>query len=107
MANSWLITGGSSGLGLSMGRVVLQNGKTAVLTTRNVAKAQQTAPDIEAKGGKWLQLTYDDPNVEQIVKDTVARFEIDVVVNNAGYAAIAAIEDLRSEFEHQTTRSDN
>lgn len=95
MAKAWLITGGSSGLGLSLGRTVLKKGATAVLTTRNVAKAQKAAPDIESSGGKWLQLDYSDFKVEQIVKDAVEQLDVDVIVNNAAYAAVGAVEDCR------------
>ena len=95
MAKAWLVTGGSSGLGLSLGRAVLQKGGTAVLTTRNVSKAQKAAPDIEKDGGKWLQLDYANPNAEQVVKDAVEQWDIDVVVNNAAYAAVGAVEDCR------------
>lgn len=100
MAKSWLITGGSSGLGLSLGRVVLQKGATAVLTTRNVAKAQEAAPDIEKNGGKWLQLDYANPNAEQVVKDAVMRWDVDVVINNAAYAAVGPVEDCRYGCKH-------
>ena len=94
--SSWLITGGSSGLGLSLGRAILQKGSTAVLTTRSLAKAREAAPDIEKDGGKWLQLDFDSPNVEQLVKDAATQWGIDVVVNNAGYAAVGPVESLRS-----------
>ena len=95
MAQSWLITGGSSGLGLSLGRLVLAKGGIVVLTTRNVAKAQQAAPDVEKAGGHWLELSLSDPALERTIKDTVARYNVDVVVNNAGYPLVGALEDCR------------
>ena len=95
MVGAWLITGGSSGLGLAIGRTILQNGVTAVLTTRNVSKAQAAAPDIEKNGGKWLQLDYGDPNFESVVKDAVNQHNVDVILNNAAYAAVGAVEDCR------------
>ncbi|KAL9091957.1 MAG: hypothetical protein Q9159_001102 [Coniocarpon cinnabarinum] len=91
--SSWLITGGSSGVGLALSRAVLNKGCTAVLTSRNVAKAKESAADIEKSGGHWLQLDYSDSDLEQKVKDTVSRYKIDTLVNNAGYAAVGAVED--------------
>ena len=86
-------------MGLSLGRAVLQKGGSAVLTTRDVAKAQKAAPDIEENGGKWLKLDYADPNAEQVVKDAVTRWDVDVLVNNAAYAVVGAVEDCRSVHE--------
>ncbi|KAB8339183.1 hypothetical protein FH972_022118 [Carpinus fangiana] len=95
MTKAWLITGGSSGLGLSLGRAVLGKGITAVLTTRSIVQAQQAAPDIEEKGGKWLQLDFADPNLEQLVRDAVLRWDVDVIVNNAGYPMTGPVEESR------------
>lgn len=95
MSMVWLITSGSSGLGLSLGRCVLDKGRTVVLTTRNLAKARATAPDIEEKGGKWLQLDFADTNVTQVVEDAVRRWEVDVLVDNAGYPLSGPIESCR------------
>lgn len=97
MTKSWLITGGSSGLGLSLGLAVLAKGATAVLTTRNIANARNVAPDVEKNGGHWLQLDYMDPSFDKVVKDAVARWQIDVLVNNAGYALVGGVEDCRYE----------
>ena len=95
MTKSWLITGGSSGLGLSLGRAVLEKGRTAVLTTRNISKAQHAAPDIEKNGGKWVQLDFSDENIEEYVRDAVKRWDVDVIVNNAGYAVVGPVENTR------------
>ncbi|KAI9713347.1 MAG: putative secondary metabolism biosynthetic enzyme [Chrysothrix sp. TS-e1954] len=97
MTNSWLITGGSSGLGLSLGRAVLKEGGSVVLTTRNVAKAREAASDIEKSGGQWLQVELDDPKLEQTVQDAVNRANVDVVVNNAGYPLMGPLEDISQE----------
>ena len=95
MSKSWLITGGSSGIGLSIGRAVLKQGHTAILTTRNIAKAQQAAPDVEKNGGKWVKLDHADPNIEEIIKDAITRWDTDVLVNNASFATVGTVEDCR------------
>lgn len=95
MSKSWFITGGSSGIGLSLGRAVLKQGHTAVLTTRNIAKAQQAAPDIEKNGGKWVELDHADSNLEEVVKEAISSSDTDVLVNNASYALLGAVEDCK------------
>ena len=95
MTNSWLITGGSSGLGLALGRAVLEKGDRVVLTTRSISAAQKAAPDVEKNGGQWLQLDLDASNLEQEVKSVVLREDVDVVVNNAGYPCMGPLEDIR------------
>jgi len=98
MPPSWLVTGGSSGIGLSIGRMLLQKGGTPILTTRDVAKARVAAPDIESKGGKWLELDFADDKLEDTVRDTVVKEEIDVVVNNAAYSLVGAVEECSPEL---------
>lgn len=95
MSKAWFITGGSSGIGLSLGRHVLRNGSHAVLTTRNVDSARSSAPDIEERGGKWLQLDLSAANLESLVEDAVEREGIDTVVNNAGYAQVSPVENCK------------
>lgn len=95
MVTGWLITGGSSGLGLSLGRAVLANDKTAVLTTRSIEKARSTAPDVEENGGHWLEIDFSDPKLEGIIKDAVIKYDLGVLVNNAGYSLAGPVEDCR------------
>ena len=82
-------------MGLALGRAVLAHGATAVLSTRNIAKAQSSAPDIEKDGGNWLELDHSEPNAERILEGAVLKYDIDVLVNNAAFATIGAIEDCR------------
>ncbi|KAF3403500.1 Retinol dehydrogenase 8 [Penicillium rolfsii] len=101
---TWLITGASSGLGKSLALEVLKNGHTVLGTTREVKKAQEAFPEFEENGGTWLAL---DPGrldaYERVVKISEDH-DIDVVVNNAGFAFIGGVEDtsedeVRSQME--------
>jgi short-subunit dehydrogenase len=92
---TWLITGASSGLGKSLALEALKTGHAVLGTTREVQKAQQTFPEFEEMGGTWFAL---DPGsidaYDQAVKISKDH-NIDVVVNNAGYAFIGGVEDTR------------
>ncbi len=101
----WFITGCSTGFGRELARLVLERGDRAVVTARDPA----TVADIaEAHPGRALVLKLDinDPHqVRSTVREAEARFgRIDVLVNNAGYGYLAAIEEgedaaVRAMFE--------
>lgn len=98
-SSTWLITGASSGIGKSLALEALNSGARVVGTTRDVDKAETSFPEFVKRGGIWITL---DP----AQKDTFERFskcatdyDIDVLINNAGYAFIGGVEDTRSVFE--------
>lgn len=101
----WLITGCSTGFGRELAKLVLARGWRAVVTARDPA----TVADIaEGHGDRALVLPLDVTRLAQI-EDVVAaakrRFgRVDVLVNNAGYGYLAAIEEgedaaVRAMFE--------
>ena len=101
----WFITGCSTGFGLEIARLVLARGWRAVLTAR---KPESLAGLAAEHGDRALALQLDVTNadhIEQAVAEAEARFgKIDVLVNNAGYGYLAAIEEgeeagIRAQFE--------
>jgi len=87
----WFITGCSSGFGRALATCVLEHGQRAVITTRNLSDIG----DLSSRNS--LALTLDVTNPAQI-RDTVEKAErafgrIDVLVNNAGYGYLAAVEE--------------
>ena len=101
----WFITGCSTGFGLELAKLVLARGWRAVLTARK----PETLADLAAEHKDHaLVLKLDVTNaadIEQAVSEAEARFgRIDVLVNNAGYGYLAAIEEgevdgIRAQFE--------
>jgi NAD(P)-dependent dehydrogenase (short-subunit alcohol dehydrogenase family) len=90
----WFITGCSTGFGRELADLVLEKGWRAVVTARDVAAVK----DLEAKGGdRALAVALDVNDAAQVkaaVAAAVARFgRIDVLVNNAGYGYLAAVEE--------------
>jgi NAD(P)-dependent dehydrogenase (short-subunit alcohol dehydrogenase family) len=102
MSKSWLITGVSGGLGREIARAALARGDVVVGTVRKA----EAAAAFEALGGHALILDVTD---EAAVKAGVAKAEaftgtIDVLVNNAGYGLVGAVEEasldeVRAQFE--------
>jgi len=96
---TWLITGVSSGLGRFLTLHVLARGHRVIGTVRSRAKSADTVIEIEEAGGKILELDMNDvAAVADIIASTSKIYStIDVVVNNAGYSLIGAVEDIKYE----------
>lgn len=93
----WFITGVSSGFGLDLALYVLHSGHTVYGTVRNREKSSDAVSKIETAGGKCVVLDVtvleSIPAVIQGVLEKVGR--IDVLVNNAGWAVMGALEDMK------------
>ena len=101
----WLITGCSKGLGRALAEEALDAGYRVVVTARRAADvADLAAAYAEAALAVELDVT-DAGQIEAAVEMAEARFGgVDVLVNNAGYGYLAAIEegedeDVRTLFE--------
>ncbi|KAI0443433.1 hypothetical protein F4803DRAFT_561657 [Xylaria telfairii] len=103
MAQSvWLITGASRGLGFDIAKTALKAGHKVIACYRG-KKPDDTAKwdELEALGGIWAQLDVSSDDAESKVKALVAEYgAIDVLVNNAGYAVLATIEDVPLDKVH-------
>ncbi|MGW8565408.1 SDR family NAD(P)-dependent oxidoreductase [Isoptericola sp. NPDC055881] len=91
----WLVTGSSRGLGRAVVEAALERGDAVVATAR---RTDDLAPLTERFGDRVLRTPLDvtDPEAARAaVAAGVDRFgRLDVVVNNAGYADSAAIEEM-------------
>jgi len=103
--SSWLITGCSTGIGREIATVALEQGHHVAVTAR---EASRVADFVERFGSRACALTLDvtDPaQCEAAVADTERTFgRVDVLVNNAGYGYLAAVEEgeepeVRAMFE--------
>lgn len=102
MTKTWMITGVSGGLGREIALAALARGDVVVGTVRK----PEAAAAFEAMGGKAVVMDLTD---EASVKTAVAAAEavtgtIDVLVNNAGYGLVGAVEEasldeVRRQFE--------
>jgi NAD(P)-dependent dehydrogenase (short-subunit alcohol dehydrogenase family) len=105
MAKTWLITGSSRGFGRELARAVLDRGDNLVATAR---RPEQLDDLVAGHGDRVRAVALDVTDAaaaDDAVRTGVAEFgSLDVVVNNAGYANSAPIEemapdDFRAQFE--------
>ncbi|KAJ5989931.1 hypothetical protein N7499_010459 [Penicillium canescens] len=95
---TWLITGCSSGFGLSLTRTTQAGGHKVIATSRNPSRTPDLVAEIESKGGKWVQLDVDSRDCGNVITELEASGDhIDVLVNNAGYSIYAPIETFEEE----------
>ena len=94
----WFITGCSTGFGRMLAEAVLQRGWRAVVTARDVdAVADLTRGQPDRALALALDVT-DTAQVKAAAEAAEDRFgRIDVLVNNAGYGYLAAIEEGEDE----------
>lgn len=101
----WLITGSSRGFGRSLATAALEAGDSVVATAR---RPEQLAELVEKYGDGVLPVALDVTDAavaREAIDAAVTHFgRVDIVVNNAGYANIAAVEtapeeDFRRQFE--------
>jgi NAD(P)-dependent dehydrogenase (short-subunit alcohol dehydrogenase family) len=83
-----IVTGGAKGIGRGIVLKFASEGCAVTIADINLAAAQTTLADIEAKGGKGLAIQCDVTNSSQVravVDQTNAKFgKVDILVNNAG-----------------------
>jgi NAD(P)-dependent dehydrogenase (short-subunit alcohol dehydrogenase family) len=105
MSRIWFVTGSSRGLGRSFVEAALSAGNKVAATARNPRSLDEL---VAAHGDAVLPLELDvtdKATVFESVKQAKEHFGgLDVIVNNAGYAQIGAIEELteqqlRDQFE--------
>lgn len=94
----WFITGTSGGIGRELVREALRRGDSVVATSRNPGKVAEAFAEHEAQ---LLTVAMDLGSYDQItaaVQAGISRFgKVDVLVNNAGYGFIGAVEEANDD----------
>ena len=102
------ITGASSGIGAALAREVARRGADVALTARRVGRLEALAEEIRQHGRRALAVAGDvtrDGDMERAVAAARSAFgRLDVVVANAGFGVVGAVErltldDYRRQFE--------
>ena len=101
----WFITGCSTGFGRELAKQVLESGQRVVMTARNTASLEALQARFPHHA-RSLELDLTDSASIAIAAEAAhsAFGQIDVLVNNAGYGYVAAIEEgedieIRRQFE--------
>lgn len=101
-ANTWLITGVSSGFGYEMTKQLLEAGKTVVGTVRDASKVKDL---IDTYPNTFDCVILDVTDVAAVKRTVDAAWQrhgrVDVVVSNAGYGLFGCAEELSdAEIDH-------
>lgn len=92
MSKVWFVTGASKGFGRILVSQLLAQGYKVAATSRDAASLG------EFSGNDFLPLTVsltDEASVKAAIDKTISTFgKIDVVVNNAGYGQVGALEEV-------------
>jgi NAD(P)-dependent dehydrogenase (short-subunit alcohol dehydrogenase family) len=97
-SGGWLVTGCSTGIGRHIAKAALEKGHRVAVTAR---KREAVADLVDEYPGQAIALALDVTNRSQVdaaVSETERAFGgIDVLVNNAGYGYMAAVEEGEEE----------
>ncbi len=104
MKKTWFITGASKGFGLELVRQLLAKNENVAATSRNKKELADLIGENENFLALEMQLN-DESNVKAAIDATIDKFgSLDVIINNAGYGLLGAVEELsdaetRQNFE--------
>lgn len=91
---TWFITDASKGFGLELVRQLLAKGENVAATTRSKSELEKLVPANDNFLPLEMNLL-DENNVKLAIAQTIKQFgSLDVVVNNAGYGLLGAVEEL-------------
>jgi len=93
-----IVTGASSGIGKALALQLAGQGAAVVLAARRTDLLEQAADECRSLGGEALAIqtdVADEAQCKALIDKTISRFSrLDMLVNNAGLAVIAQLEDF-------------
>lgn len=94
----WFVTGASRGLGLEIATAALRDGDRVIGTSRAVAHLEPLRSEFGAAFTPMRLDVTDTGSIEPVFADAVRLAgRIDVVVNNAGYVEVGALEETAQD----------
>ena len=91
----WFITGASKGLGLELAKKLLSEGYKVAATSRSEEALIKVFGDVSENFLPLEMDLVDEKSVKNTIEVAVSHFKtIDVLVNNAGYGLLGALEEL-------------
>ncbi|MBM1020652.1 SDR family oxidoreductase [Enterobacter sp. A11] len=96
-----VITGASSGIGEAIALHLANNAFSLVLVARRQEKINALVDRIIQQGGKAIAVKADvtrQEEVQRAIEASIAAYQrVDVLINNAGFMAIAPLSELKTE----------
>ena len=100
-----IITGASAGIGLSTAQLFAQHGAKLALAARSADKLGQPVNELTAQGHTAIAIPTDvrqQAEVERLIEQTFSHYgQIDVLINNAGQAAVGPVSSVSIEDYRQ------
>lgn len=98
-----LVTGGGTGIGKEISRLLAQRGANLVIAARRAEALEKTAEELRAETGREvLAVSADATDPEQVqalVDKTIAHFgRLDILVNNAGKSSFSGFSKMAPEM---------
>ncbi|WP_336219517.1 SDR family oxidoreductase [Citrobacter amalonaticus] len=96
-----IVTGASSGIGEAIALFLAEKGATLVLVARRLERINALVDKITKTNGRAIAIKADVTKlseVKNVVSTAISKFNrVDVLINNAGYMAIAPLSALKTE----------
>ncbi|KAL6834317.1 NAD(P)-binding protein [Trichoderma sp. SZMC 28015] len=97
----WFITGANAGFGLTLANLALSKGDTVVATARSLSKFPESLTKNPNADLVETEVTAPAASITALVDAAAAKHgRIDVLVNNAGFGHIGAVEEVSDEEAH-------
>lgn len=97
----WMITGASQGMGLETALAALDAGHRVAATSRSAQRLQETVAQARPQALDrflGLSMAFEEESIARAVAEVQERWgRLDVLVNNAGYAVLGALEEFSME----------
>jgi len=97
-----IVTGGSSGIGFAIARMLLDEGYGVTVSARRPDKLEAAAAELAQNGGEVQQVAGNmasEEAVQQVVAAHREKFgRLDVLVNNAGVGIGAPVDNIQTKF---------
>jgi 3-oxoacyl-[acyl-carrier protein] reductase len=97
-----IVTGSGRGIGRAIALALAKEGSQVVVTARTESEIVSVAQEINSLGGKAIAIKADVTNeseVKSMVQTVIDKFgRIDILINNAGYAKHAYIQDISNDL---------
>lgn len=94
MSKVWFITGASRGLGTEIAKAALASGDRVIATGRDINAVNQALQKSDQLLTVELDVTHEAQAIKAIHAGVERFGRLDVVVNNAGYAILGALEEI-------------
>lgn len=94
---TWFITGASRGFGLRIAKLALERGDNVVATARSASAVTEALGEHPHLLAVPLDVT-NERQAQEAVASAIAKFgSIDVLLNNAGFGLLGAVEEATAE----------